>query len=269
MSNISSAAGCFPTADEAFGPVVDSCRNDFDFTIAFEQYFFTITPAALLLISAPLRLRYLSKVPSVVAGDLFRITKLSVIAVFAVFQLVLVALWASQPKTFGRVRTVSVAASSVSLVSSLAFCALSYSEHVKSRRPSSILNAYLLVSLIFDGAILRTLWLTSLPITIRAIFTTSFALKAILLLLEAKEKKVSLETDEKGRNPEITSGLYSRGVFWWMNPLLKDGFGRLLKPVDLYFLDDQMRTEFLNEKFWHTWNRGSYNYTCTNKCRTR
>ena len=257
MNNVSSAVGCLPTADEAFGPVVSGCRNDFDFTITFEQYFFTIVPASLLLISAPLRLKYLSKLPSVVAGNLFRVAKLIVIGVFAVFQLTLVALWASQSKTLGHVRTVSIAASSISFVATLTFCALSYSEHVKSRRPSSILNAYLLVSLIFDGAILRTFWLAALPTSIRGIFTTCFALKATLLLLEAKEKNTFIKITGNGRNPEVTSGLYSRGVFWWMNPLLRDGFRRLLKPGDLYSLDDQMRAEVLNHKFWKVWNRGS------------
>jgi hypothetical protein len=259
MSNFSSAAACWPTADASFGPVVQDCRGDFDFTIAFEQYLFTILPASLLIIAGPLRLRYLSKSPSVVAGDgLFRLTKLAAVAVFSALQLALLALWAAQPGALlGRVRTVSVAASCVSFVASLVFCALSYAEHARSPRPSSILNAYLLVSLLLDGAILRTFWMSDLATSVRAVFTASFALKACLLVLEAKEKAgFIMRSGEQDRNPEITSGLYSRGLLSWLNPLLLDGFRRLLKPADLYALDESMKADVLNVKFWKAWDKG-------------
>ncbi|KAK7710055.1 hypothetical protein SLS63_013063 [Diaporthe eres] len=258
MSNISSAAACWPTADESFGPVVQDCRGDFDFTIAFEQYLFSILPAALLLIAAPLRLRHLSKSPSVVvAGNAFRLAKLAAVALFSALQLALLALWASQPGALGRVRTASVAASCVSLAASLVFCALSYAEHTRSPRPSSILNAYLLVSVVLDGAILRTFWMSDLAASVRAVFTASFALKACLLVLEAKEKAGLLVRGggQQRRNPESTSGLYSRGLLSWLNPLLLDGFRRLLKPADLYELDKSMRAAALNDKFWVVWDK--------------
>lgn len=56
------------------------------------------------------------------------------------------------------------------------------------RGPSSILNAYLLVSLLLDGAVLRTFWLSGLAGSVRAVSTASFAVKACLLVLEANEK---------------------------------------------------------------------------------
>lgn len=260
MSNSSSTAACWPTADASFGPVVQDCRGDFDFTIAFEQYLFTILPASLLIVAGPLRLRYLSRSPSVVlAGDsLFKLTKLAAVAVFSALQLALLALWAAQPAALlGRVRTVSIAASCVSFVASLVFFVLSYAEHARSPRPSSILNAYLLVSLLLDGAILRTFWMSDLATPVRAVFTALFALKACLLVLEAREKVgFIIRNEEQQRNPEITSGLYSRGLLSWLNPLLLDGFRRLLKPADLYALDKSMKADALNAKFWKAWDRG-------------
>lgn len=122
MSNISSAAACWPTADESLGPAVQDCRGDFDFTISFEQYLFSILPASLLLIAGPLRLRYLSKSPSVVvAGNTLRLAKLAAVALFSALQLALLALWAAQPGALGRVRTASVAAACVSFVASVVF----------------------------------------------------------------------------------------------------------------------------------------------------
>lgn len=258
MSSASSAAACWPTADGSIGPAIQDCRGDFDFTIAFEQYLFSILPASLLLIAAPLRLRHLSRSPPVVAGGhALRHAKLAAIAVFSALQLALLAVWAAQPAgALGRVRTASVAASCVSFLASLVFCALTYAEHARSLRPSAILNAYLLISLLLDGAILRTFWMSDLSSSVRAVFTASFALKACLLVLEAKEKAGFVLMSGRQRNPELTSGLYSRGLLSWLNPLLLDGFRRLLKPADLYALDKSMKAAALNDNFWITWIKG-------------
>ncbi|POS73471.1 ABC transporter [Diaporthe helianthi] len=224
MNNSSSAPACWPTADANFGPVVKDCRGDLDFTIAFEQYLFTMLPASLLILAGPLRLRYLSRAPSVVvAGDgFFKLTKLAAVAIFSTLQLALLALWAAQPAMLlGRVRTVSIVASRVSFVASLVFCVLSYAEHARSPRPSSILNAYLLISLLMDGAILRTFWMSDLATSVRAVFTASFALKACLLVLEAKEKGGLIvrggSDGDQHRSPEVTSGLYSL-TGWFSTP---------------------------------------------------
>jgi hypothetical protein len=67
---------CAPTADAAFGPAVDGCRDGFDFTLVFEQSILVILPAALLLVAAPFRLLRLGKAPLVVGGPTVRNIKL-------------------------------------------------------------------------------------------------------------------------------------------------------------------------------------------------
>lgn len=254
MGGTSPAAGCLPTADAAFGPVQD-CRH-FDFTITFEQYFFSILPAVIFIFVAPFRLRSLSQSPSLVAGSIFQFCKLGTVVLFAALQLALVALWATQSASLGQTRTASLAASCVSFVASLLLCALSYTEHARSLRPSSVLNAYLLVSILLDAATLRSFWLSGLSNSLRGLFTVSFAVRAALLVLEAVEKAPHVATKNSDRrNPEETSGLYNRGLFWWINPLLLDGFRRLLQPSDLYALDQSLATSALNDKFWKTWNK--------------
>ncbi|OIW30336.1 multidrug resistance-like protein [Coniochaeta ligniaria NRRL 30616] len=238
---------CFPAADGTFGPVIQgtNCRS-FDFTIAFEQYFFSIAPATLLIIAAPLRLKQLSGSPSIVGGgNVFRLTKLAAVAVFAAFQL-------SLPPSLGHVRTVSLAASCVSFVASLLICGLSYAEHARSPRPSVLLNAYLLASLVLDGAIVRSFWLSALSATLCGLFTASFVLKAAVLVLEAVEKGGFLG-GRRASGPEVMSGLYGRGLLWWMTPLLRNGFRRLLGPDDLYELDETMSAAVLHEGFWKAW----------------
>ncbi|RFU74209.1 hypothetical protein TARUN_8040 [Trichoderma arundinaceum] len=230
---------CAPTADAAFGPVVDAaCRDGFDFTLVFEQSIFVLLPASLLVLVAPLRL--------------FQLRCL------AALQLVLIALWATHNGP-ARLNSVSVAAASVSFASSLMSCALSYLEHVRSLGPSSLLNVFLLVSLLLDAAVLRTVWLslsTAASESIRAVLTASFALKAVLLVLEGREKSAHV-VGRQTLAPEETSGLYSRAVFAWVAPLLRTGFQRLLRPADLFPLDEKMSASGLNERFWWHWRKAS------------
>ncbi|EFQ30925.1 ABC transporter [Colletotrichum graminicola] len=253
---VSSSIGCSPTADDAFGPIVQNCRDGFDFTLTFEQCLFTILPASLLLLVAPLRLRHLGKLPRAVADDALRLTKQVAIGILAVLQLVLVALWATR-RDAGRLRTVSVAASCASFAATVMFGGLSYIEHAKSLKHSSILNIYIFVSLVLDGAILRTVWLSHLSVAIGAVFSASFALKAAVMILGAQGKTRHLTSAGRPYSPEETSGIYSRGLFWWLTPLLLTGFRRLLKPLDLFVLDESMSAAVLNERFWLYWNRSS------------
>jgi hypothetical protein len=75
--NISSIPLCAPTADAAFGPVVDAaCRDGFDFTLVFEQSIFVLLPATMLFLMAPLRILQLRKSPIKVADHASRMIKL-------------------------------------------------------------------------------------------------------------------------------------------------------------------------------------------------
>lgn len=135
-------------------------------------------------------------------------------------------------------------------------CVLSYTEHAKSPCPSALLNVFFLVSLLLDAALLRTLWLSSIQVSIQAIFTASFGLKAVLVVLEARDKSRYLIGERRTYSPEETAGLYGRAVFAWVTPLLVTGFRRLLKPVDLFTLDEDMAVAGLNERFWWHWRKG-------------
>lgn len=71
------ADSCSPAADNAFGPATAApCRDTFDFTLAFEQYFFTIVPSAILILAVPLRLWGVFRLKPRVAGLPLRFLKL-------------------------------------------------------------------------------------------------------------------------------------------------------------------------------------------------
>lgn len=176
---------------------------------------------------------------------------------FAAVQLSLVVLWAIHHDA--RAHGPSVAAAVLSFTSSIILCLISPLEHSRSLRPSLLLNAYLLISLLFDAVVLRTLWVSAFNDTIRNVFTASFALKATVLFQEAWEKRRFLQAADKDQGPEATSGLYSQGLFWWVNDIIRRGFRQILQPDDLYPIDEALEAEFVDSKFWQAWN------TCTSR----
>lgn len=52
---------CTSASDDVFGPAVHGCRDNFDFTLLFEQTILSIAPSALLLLCTPVRLVQLGK----------------------------------------------------------------------------------------------------------------------------------------------------------------------------------------------------------------
>ncbi|KAF4959656.1 hypothetical protein FGADI_1579 [Fusarium gaditjirri] len=245
---------CTPSVDASFGPFVGpECRDGFDFTLVFEQSILVLSSAALLLILAPIRLFRLRNVPVKVTGHRLRTVKLSLIALLAVLHLVLAVLWATRPFN-SRLDRFSVAAACVSFASSLMSCVLSRVEHAKSPRPSSLLSLFLTVSLLLDVALLRTLWLVPMSPAIPAVFTAAFALKAIIVVLEGWSKAPYLVTGSGLHSPEVTAGLYARAVFAWVTPLLLTGFRQLLRPMDLFELDEEMGSAALIDGFWKHWH---------------
>ncbi|KAJ4270222.1 hypothetical protein NW762_001898 [Fusarium torreyae] len=253
----SSESLCSPSLDASFGPFIGpECRDGFDFTLVFEQSILVLSPAALLLILAPLRLFHLRNAPVKVTGHGLRIAKLVAIALLAILHLVLIVLWATRLSDT-RLDRVSIAAACVSFASSLVSCVLSRAEHAQSPRPSSLLNVFFAVSLLLDIAVLRTLWLaptTFVNMAIPAVFTAAFALKAILVVLEGWSKAPYLVAGARTHSPEVTAGLYARAVFAWVTPLLLTGFRKLLRPMDLFQLDEHMGAAGLIDRFWRHWH---------------
>jgi ATP-binding cassette subfamily C (CFTR/MRP) protein 1 len=98
---------------------------------------------------------------------------------------------------------------------------------------------------------------------IRGVFTASLATKAIVLLLEAEEKRRYLNSYDRQRGPEETSGIFSQSVFWWLNVLIKRGFSKVLLMDDLYPIDEYMMSERLGACFRQKWKACEFLQSCT------
>lgn len=161
----------------------------------------------------------------------------------------LLILWTSH-----KVTRATVPAAVLSFVASLVVFVLSRLEHSRGIRPSTLLNLYLLISLLFDTVQVRTLYLRHDDSAILGLFTASVGIKAILLLLEAKNKRSCLRPPYNRFSPETTSGIFNHSFFWWLNPILLKGFRSILTLDDLFTTDQALLSEPLQHEMERAWN---------------
>lgn len=146
----------------------------------------------------------------------------------------------------------------LTFVLSLVYALLSALEHRSSIRPSSLISIYLGVSILFDTARARTIWLLDNAniSAIPAVFTASLALKAVMLLLESTEKRSILLDEYRDAAPESVSGPYNLGAFYWLSTLFFTGYRKVLEREDLYPLDDELQSETLAKSMFGAWDKG-------------
>jgi len=251
-----------------FGPEMPG-PGHFDFSSLFEFSILSILPSALLILALPFRVRSLYKQSRKVSQSLLQSNKLVCcyfcpcfhtqlltrnkifLALFTCFQAAVLILYAANSS----VRTpASLAAAALVVADALGLCLLSHAEHVHSIRPSTIINVYLLVTLLFDIAHTRTLWIENAPKSIAAVFTVTVIIKFIVAIMEATEKRKILLAQYQNKHPEATSGIYSWAFFWWLNTLLTIGFRRIIRKEDLFPMEDEMSSSVLASRAKRLWN---------------
>lgn len=88
---------------------------------------------------------------------------------------------------------------------------------------------------------------------IPAVQTASLVLKLALLLLESRNKTHLLRGPDKKLASESTGDVFSRVLFWWLNPVLWRGNMHELAIDDLPHVDNAL----LNDCHFHQqWNHG-------------
>ncbi|ORY61431.1 putative ABC multidrug transporter [Pseudomassariella vexata] len=235
--------------DDAIGPVVLGCRDGFDFTVKFEQIFLSLVPSVIFIVLSVWRICLMARKPTVIDAPLLQLTKLSAITTYVGLQLSLLILVGV--RSFN-VTSLAIGCAVSQLLAALCMACLSLFDHSKNPRPSVLLNAYLFITILLDVTETRTFWLasgTKAEQTYTCIFTAGIAVKALILLLEAQRKAKWVMWDAKEHSPEETSGIYSLGVFFWLNSLFLDGYRKILQIRDLYPLDQSMGGESLHRRF--------------------
>lgn len=239
--------------DDTLGPTVPpGCRGGFDFTLGFENVVLAIVPCVLGILLGATRLWYVrASSPAIRLRARFT-PKAAVVSLLALLQTGLIVLWALQRR---RPSHTSLPAAAVELAATLVLAFVSYAEHMKTLRPSTLLSLYLPLTVLFDIARARTLWLLRLDLPMAPLFTACVAARAAWLVLEVWQKRrVLLERYRKATEEEM-AGILSRSVFGWLLPLIVSASRKDMGPADLLRLDAELQTARVYGAFEHRWQR--------------
>lgn len=110
--------------------------------------------------------------------------------IYAGLQIALLVLWTSNPSTQTRA---SVPSAALDVVGALGLILLTHYEHTKSIRPSPLISSYFLISIFFDAAQARTLFLSEGSSALSAVLASDTAMKTVLLWLELQTKRSYLK----------------------------------------------------------------------------
>jgi hypothetical protein len=148
---------------------------------------------------------------------------------------------------------VSLAGATLSLIVAVFMVVLLHLEHRRAVRPSFLASAYLFITVLLDTARVRTAWLLPHGIAYPACLTASLVTKLLLLVLANIEKRKWLLPAEKNQSIESTSGLFSRGLFAWLNELLRKGHTLLLTGDTLPNIHEKLSSSDLSDQFSKSW----------------
>lgn len=149
-------------------------------------------------------------------------------------------------------RSAEIPASVIAFLASLAAFALSHWEHVRSIRPSKLLQLYLLVTLIMQVVHLRTIWIRQDDIVLQGLGIGQVVSCAMFLAAESGGKQHILLTKQR-RSPQDVNDLFSERLFWWLNHLFKRGYRSMLAPSDLDQTDEDLSSPEIDRTFRLTW----------------
>lgn len=161
-------------------------------------------------------------------------------------------IWCRDPSV--RRTSTTLPASALAFVVAVGIIPLSAYEHQRSLRPSFLLEIFLLLSLLFEAARARTIWLLEESQALAAVFTCTVALKTVMLFLESTEKRSILLSDPQETSVEATSGTISRAFLTWLSPLLRAGYRHTLGLRHMIVLDEGLSVEDLHQRLQGAWD---------------
>jgi ATP-binding cassette, subfamily C (CFTR/MRP), member 1 len=175
--------------------------------------------------------------------------------VLAVLQLAVVIL---QGTGHGSITKTTLAASILSLISTVILLVLSDFEHCRTPRPSEILQLFWASIVILDLPRVRTTWLLDQEAgyATSAVFTTTFAFHIVLLFLASIKTWKHAAIPAESLAPEERQGIFGRLFFTWLNPMFMEGYRRDLTMDDLYAIDEGLKGTVLYQRLLDSWNSG-------------
>lgn len=148
----------------------------------------------------------------------------------------------------------SIASAASSFVCSVSVLGLSYLEHSRSTRPSTILITYLSSSSVIDiGQLFHQRDVTVSD----SLFHASVVLKLSFLLLEAQGKKKYLRPKYQSSPQESLAGTINQSFLWWLNGIFFRGPRSVKLFLEQYQLDPHLSTDICGKRLKQEWGKGS------------
>ncbi|CEJ57253.1 hypothetical protein PMG11_05953 [Penicillium brasilianum] len=246
---------CGISADTHFGPRVSPCRRDFDFTLIFEQSILALGPDLSFLILCFCRWYFIRGERKETPRRPVSTYKMVLYMLLLALKFAVLIFWCL-PQFLGT--KISIASATVGMISTLALLLLSHHTQARSLKPSILICLYLLGSIIFEIAQVRTLWLFHpRSYSLAATSTAALVVRSVLLVLEAGANRKLLSPQNDRISPEIFTGIFSQGTYWWLNALFMSGFRGDLSLKDLYPLNEELLTRSLISRGNQRWKEQS------------
>lgn len=133
---------------------------------------------------------------------------------------------------------------------------ISFIEHMRSVRPSTLLIVYLGASIASDLLRVRVLFIFPHTHVFGRVLPASFFTRTMIFALEIIEKRSLLLDQWKDVSAEATGSVLNRALFFWLNNLFLRGYRTLLTVETLPSLDGELLSASDPTKLIDRWKHG-------------
>ncbi|KAJ5949963.1 ATP-binding cassette transporter [Penicillium verhagenii] len=264
---------CPRSSDMRFGPRIDpSCRS-FDFTLLFEDAFFSLLPAALFLVLIPPRLRVLWRVPTKLRSYRLAILKFVTFLITSdrvdnqwltrsLFQSILFGLiivhvlyTAFRVENPALHTSLGMPSGMINIAATVAAVCLSFLEDQRSVRPSDILVLYYSASTLLSLPQIRSLWqIPDSTMACRIPCIMILILNFGMLVAESIHKLNFLNPNHQRKSArEATYGFWGQSLFLWTLALFQTGYSKALTIEDIPEVDVDQQAQRTEEVLQIAW----------------
>ncbi|KAK0099337.1 hypothetical protein ONS96_008565 [Cadophora gregata f. sp. sojae] len=208
--------------------------------------------SALFVLLSPVRIWKLRSESLKVVRKRQNLSKLTLSFVYIVLKLVLLLSTILAPEASSRVYLENAC---ISFAAACMLVLLSFLEHVRSIRPSSLILRFLAISVVAHAI---QLWLFGYqqpnPGNLGPQLT-QICVELALLVSESRSKKSILKPQYQDLSPEKLSSIFGRIFFGWINAVMVKGHGKILTQTDLSDVDRKLSSNSLRRNILLSWDQ--------------
>ncbi|KAJ5785624.1 uncharacterized protein N7503_010836 [Penicillium pulvis] len=232
-----------------------NCRA-FDFTLFFEDVFFSVLPASTFLLLAIPHILIWRKQTIKLSSPKLAIYKLILLSLLFALSSAFLAFRLRDEALF---TNIALASSILDTAANGTAIVLSFLADQRAINPSYLLSLYFSLGSVLSIPRLRSLWLINSDQTCRSIWTAIFTLTVLVALAESVNKEAILLPDVRDKaSKEEIHGLWGRSFFTWTNSVFKNGYRAALQVDDLPDVDNSLQASLAGEKIHRAWTKGSH-----------